>query len=191
MTIIPLVPASRPGSSSLPEGSSCVAAFTASHGTLRSRARSKSRASSPLLFGLAPRGVCLAPDVATGAVGSYPTFSPLPAPRTIRRCPEGFPSGYHRVTHRRRYFLCCTFRDQCHRLGFHPPLHQPPGVTRRVALLCKCRCRALARPLHPQTGVRTFLPPACRRQALARHPTREASDHPAHPPIRLYANRTQ
>src|SRR5277367_3531671 len=38
-----------------------------------------SRASSPLLFGLAPRGVFRAPDVAIGAVGSYPTFSPLPA----------------------------------------------------------------------------------------------------------------
>ncbi len=37
-----------------------------------------SRVSSPLLFGLAPRGVYLAPDVATGAVRSYRTFSPLP-----------------------------------------------------------------------------------------------------------------
>jgi hypothetical protein len=36
------------------------------------------RASPPLLFGLAPRGVFRAPDVATRAVGSYPTFSPLP-----------------------------------------------------------------------------------------------------------------
>jgi hypothetical protein len=35
-------------------------------------------ASPPLLFGLAPRGVFRAPDVATRAVGSYPTFSPLP-----------------------------------------------------------------------------------------------------------------
>ena len=39
---------------------------------------SASRAGSPLLFGLAPRGVFHASDVATGAVGSYPTFSPLP-----------------------------------------------------------------------------------------------------------------
>jgi len=38
-----------------------------------------SRAGSPLLFGLAPRGVCRASDVATGAVGSYPTVSPLPS----------------------------------------------------------------------------------------------------------------
>jgi hypothetical protein len=37
-----------------------------------------SRASSPLLFGLAPRGVFRASGVAIGAVGSYPTFSPLP-----------------------------------------------------------------------------------------------------------------
>ena len=43
-----------------------------------SKARSASRAGSPLLFGLAPRGVFRASGVTTGAVGSYPTFSPLP-----------------------------------------------------------------------------------------------------------------
>ena len=42
-----------------------------------------SRAGSPLLFGLAPRGVFRAPDVAIGAVGSYPTFSPLPNERAV------------------------------------------------------------------------------------------------------------
>src|SRR5271170_4425906 len=36
------------------------------------------RASPPLLFGLAPRGVFRAPGITTGTVGSYPTFSPLP-----------------------------------------------------------------------------------------------------------------
>ena len=30
------------------------------------------------LFGLAPNGVYRAPAIALGAVGSYPTFSPLP-----------------------------------------------------------------------------------------------------------------
>ena len=35
------------------------------------------RAGPPLLFGLAPRGVCRATGVATDPVGSYPTFSPL------------------------------------------------------------------------------------------------------------------
>src|SRR5262252_2470558 len=42
-------------------------------------ANSASRAGSPLLFGLAPRGVFRASLVAKRAVGSYPTFSPLPA----------------------------------------------------------------------------------------------------------------
>src|SRR5262245_35258418 len=32
------------------------------------------------LFDLAPRGVCPATPVTGGAVGSYPTVSPLPAP---------------------------------------------------------------------------------------------------------------
>ena len=44
-----------------------------------SRTFSASRAGSPLLFGLAPRGVFRASPVARRAVGSYPTFSPLPA----------------------------------------------------------------------------------------------------------------
>src|SRR6516164_2743148 len=93
-TIIPLVQASRPGSSDLPEGSSSRAAFAALKGACPlSRADSVSRASSPLLFGLAPRGVCLASNIAAEAVGSYPTFSPLPALRSIRRCPGGFPLG--------------------------------------------------------------------------------------------------
>ena len=51
---------------------------------------SASRASSALLFGLAPRGVCRAPDVATGAVGSYPTFSPLPATEPLEDVPKVF-----------------------------------------------------------------------------------------------------
>jgi len=109
-TIIPLVQASRHGSSDLPEGFILRWAFAALKGA-RFQAHSASRASSPLLFGLAPRGVCLASVIAAGAVGSYPTFSPLPALRSIRRRPEGFPPGYHRDTLRRRYILCGTFRE--------------------------------------------------------------------------------
>jgi hypothetical protein len=65
-TVIPLAYASPRSSSDLP-GSPCgphVAAF-------------KPPAS---LFGLAPGGVCRAADVATRAVRSYRTISPLPAP---------------------------------------------------------------------------------------------------------------
>ena len=47
------------------------------------------------LFGLAPDGVYRAVTVASAAVGSYPTVSPLPDP----------PGGGHR-----RSALCCTFR---------------------------------------------------------------------------------
>ena len=38
------------------------------------------RAASRRLFGLAPDEVFRAADIAIGAVGSYPAFSPLPAP---------------------------------------------------------------------------------------------------------------
>jgi hypothetical protein len=55
-----------------------MAFATANGARFLSKTRSASRAGSPLLFGLAPRGVFRASGVTTGAVGSYPTFSPLP-----------------------------------------------------------------------------------------------------------------
>jgi hypothetical protein len=89
--------------------------------------RSMSRASSPLLFGLAPRGVFRAFAIAGEAVGSYPTFSPLPVPTSSARRLAGFPARCHRATRRWRFnFL------------WHYPwprfAAKPPGVTRRVAL---------------------------------------------------------
>jgi hypothetical protein len=122
---------------------------------------STSRASSPLLFGLAPRGVCHAPGITAEAVGSYPTFSPLPALRTIRRCPEGFPPGYHRAAHRWRYCLCGTFR------GAVVPNHAPW----RYQAHCPFSARAEWCPDFPPAL------PACAFQA---------SDRPTHPPTPLY-----
>ena len=163
-TIIPLVPASRPGSSDLPEGPSYRAACGAAGSSLF-RARSASRASSPLLFGLAPRGVCLASAIADGAVGSYPTFSPLPSSRSIRRHLEGFPPSYHRDALRRRYFLCGTFREQQHRLQTVLPANPQTQVcaTAPLALPGALPFFAPAAPglcpaLRSRSGVRTFLP---------------------------------
>src|ERR1700690_380175 len=65
------------------------------------------RAAPPLLFGLAPRGVCPASRIAPAAVRSYRTFSPLPV------------SG--------RYIFCGTFR----RIRFE---RIPPAVSRHAAL---------------------------------------------------------
>src|SRR5215472_1627754 len=62
---------------------------------LASEART-GRASPPLLFGLAPRGVFRAPGIAVGAVGSYPTFSPLPNDLTSRGELAVFPQACRR-----------------------------------------------------------------------------------------------
>jgi hypothetical protein len=133
VTIIPLAPASRPGSSDLPEGSSFHASHLARKGAHSlSRMHSASRASSPLLFGLAPRGVCRAPDVATGAVGSYPTFSPLPATEPFEMS-RRFSFELSPGTFRRRYILCGTFRDVAETAAFAATPTAPPGVTRRDA----------------------------------------------------------
>ncbi len=77
-------------------------------------AGSAGRASPPLLFGLAPRGVCRAGDIAAAAVGCYPTFSPLPAREPCRH-PGGFPLVCHRALLRRRYLFCGTFRESSQR----------------------------------------------------------------------------
>ena len=65
------------------------------------------RTTPPLLFGLAPRGVCPASRIARAAVRSYRTFSPLPR--------------------QRRYIFCGTFREnRFERI--------PPAVSRHAAL---------------------------------------------------------
>jgi hypothetical protein len=116
-TIIPLGRTSRCGSSNLPEGSPSrqLAPSGWERVPLQKRG-SAGRVSPSLLFGLAPRGVCHAGDITAAAVGSYPTFSPLPAREPCRH-PEGFPPVCHRVTHCRRYLLCGTFREPSR----HPP----------------------------------------------------------------------
>jgi hypothetical protein len=63
-----------------------------------SSAMHSDRASPPLLFGFAPRGVFRAPDVATRAVGSYPTVSPLPNAPTETGRPSVFPQACRRGT---------------------------------------------------------------------------------------------
>jgi hypothetical protein len=86
-------------------------------------ANSTSRAGSPLLFGLAPRGVFRASCVATRAVGSYPTFSPLP-----NDAREDVSQVYLRdatVQLRRRYILCGTFRERTGWRRFDSALLKP------------------------------------------------------------------
>jgi hypothetical protein len=157
-TIIPLAPASRPGSSNLPEGSSCPAACATVKGALLlSQKHSSSRAGSPLLFGLAPRGVCHALDITAEAVGSYPTFSPLPTSRTFEDVPKvflraitglraagGIVSVALSVNSSTGFSLCvCFFAGTFHarRPSFTDSslCYRSPGVTRRIALLCSRR----------------------------------------------------
>jgi hypothetical protein len=93
------------------------------------------RASPPLLFGLAPRGVFRAPSVATRAVGSYPTFSPLPNALDRKRRARGFavdlPQG---ANHTGGIFSVALSVAATSRFAFAERATQPPGVTRRVAL---------------------------------------------------------
>ena len=112
--IIPLGPGSHRDSSSLPEGSRCTLACAIAKGARsiceRTR-RSMSRAGSPLLFGLAPRGVFRALAIASESGGLLPHLFTLTNDASIARRLAGFPARCHRAALRRRFIFCGTFRS--------------------------------------------------------------------------------
>lgn len=125
-------------------------------------------ASPPLLFGLAPRGVFRAPDVTTRAVGSYPTFSPLPNALDRKRPASGFAEGRPpRCKLTGGLIFCGTFRSSAASANSQS---QPPGVTRRVAPPWP----TLASSPRPESGLSS-------RPPLAR----ATGDRPAHPPSQI------
>jgi len=157
--IIPLGPGSLRDSSSLPEGRRSHF-FKCNH---------TGRAGPPLLFGLAPRGVFRAPGIADGAVGSYPTFSPLPNALCRNWQAPRFPASLPpRPKPHRRFIFCGTFRSRVPGASLRPQnlKDRPPGVTRRVAPSWP----ALASSPRPESG-------------LSSRPGTHAGtgDHPAHP----------
>jgi len=70
------------------------------------------RVSPPLLFGLAPRGVCRAASIAACAVGSCPTVSPLPSAAALKDPLKVLPPADHRANLHRRFVFCGTIRSQ-------------------------------------------------------------------------------
>jgi hypothetical protein len=157
--IILLGPESLRDSSSLPEG--------------RSNSFECSRtgwASPPLLFDLAPRGVFHAPDVATRAVGSYPTFSPLPNAPTVRGEPQVLPVACRRSSSVTGGLFSVALSVAALQACLRTPQTKPPGVTRRVALHLERLPMATSRLWSPD------FPPV--HLAFAKR----TGDHPAHPP---------
>ena len=74
------------------------------------RFRSRDGPSHGPLFGLAPNGVYRAASLTLGAVGSYPTFSPLPRPKPWR------------------YIFCGTFRQSSSRINCPRVSSAEPGL---------------------------------------------------------------
>ena len=151
---IPLGPESLRDSSSLPEGCRNV---------LSRGASLADRASPPLLFGLAPRGVCRAPGITDGAVGSYPTFSPLPNALDQTRLALGITSGLpQRCKLTGGLILCGTFRSRA------PKWLAPTSSMRNP----------LALPGALPNGVRTFLPLVPHRPCGQLETNRRSPDSP-------------
>ena len=74
------------------------------------RFRSRDGPSQGPLFGLAPNGVYRAASLTLGAVGSYPTFSPLPRPKPWR------------------FIFCGTFRQSSSRINCPRISPAEPGL---------------------------------------------------------------
>ena len=155
---------------------------------------STSRASSPLLFGLAPRGVFRAPDVAIGAVGSYPTFSPLPTMRAFRRRLAGFPARCHRARSAGGLFSVALSVTPCSSDSRRRST-SPPGVTRRVALSRSASQQNAVLRHRPSRayddGVRTFLPSSV-ISGLSKRPAHDRDQRsPGSPAILIIARHHQ
>ena len=153
-----------------------------------------SRASSPLLFGLAPRGVCRAVPIARDAVGSYPTFSPLPNEASESKTSRRFSCAMPPCCSAGGIFSVALSVTEPHRAGLNPALHTEM-CNSALRQILRGRPLALpgALPFYPEAaakrleglrhrlsrayddGVRTFLPP----RLLG------TSDHPARPPTLL------
>ena len=111
MTIIPLASASRPGSSDLPEGLSFRSAYASRNGAHLFERAQRAGPALPSYLVLHHAGFAMPAALLPPRWALTPPFHPCLALRTIRRHPEGFPPGYHRVTLRRRFVLCGAFRD--------------------------------------------------------------------------------
>jgi hypothetical protein len=111
------------------------------------------RAGPPLLFDLAPRGVFRAPNVAIRAVGSYPTFSPLPNALDRRRRAQGFAWGLPPRSKLTGGLFSVALSVAAPRTALARSFDaQPPGVTRRAALRSNFPA-ALANPAAMESGL--------------------------------------
>src|SRR3974390_1239112 len=70
----------KPNSVCVPLGTERIICLRGHYPKLVPPKRNRSGPLRSFLFGLAPDEVFRAPAIALGAVGSYPTFSPLPGP---------------------------------------------------------------------------------------------------------------
>jgi|GEM_PF-4849421 len=124
--IIPLVPASPLGSSSLPEG--CSQRWIAPSPRERACLRKRSQRAGPALpsyLALHHAGFSVPPMLPPERWALTPPFHPCQTERAFRRRPAGFPARCHRASLGRRYILCGTFRSSA------APRRVEPGPTRR------------------------------------------------------------
>jgi hypothetical protein len=144
--IIPLVPASPPGSSSLPEG--CSQRWLSPSPREDANFRKHSQRAGPALpsyLALHHAGFSVPPMLPPERWALTPPFHPCQTERAFRRRLAGFPARCHRASPSRRYILCGTFREQWHRL-------QP------VLLLCPHDADHTSRKQTAQTQVCTTAP---------------------------------
>ena len=162
--IIPLVPVSLPGSSSLPEGSH--PRWLSPPQTERAFFRKRAQRAGPALpsyLALHHAGFSVPPVLPPERWALTPPFHPCQTELAFRRRLAGFPVRCHRAPLRRRSILCGTFRDAVVAASYlaifnlAPWRYQArcplPAVPKDFGVIRHRLSRAY------DDGVRTFLPP--------------------------------
>jgi len=147
VTIIPLAPASRPGSSDLPEGSSFCAACAAQKGARSFKRTQRAGPALPSYLVLHHAGFALPPALLSERWALTPPFHPYPHRVPFEDVPKVFLWAITGIRSAGGIFSVALSVTRFFRSA-------SPGVTRRVALL-----------LLSQSGVRTFLPSSPLAQA--------------------------
>ena len=150
MTIIPLAPASRPGSSDLPEGSSFHAVCTTHKGACSFERAQRAGPALPSYLVLHHAGFAVPASLLTPRWALTPPFHPYLRRVPSKDIPKVFLRAITGIRSAGGIFSVALSVTRSLRTA-------SPGVTRRVAQSCSCGSQP--KPRTALTGgVRTFLP---------------------------------
>ncbi len=172
VTIIRLAPASRPGSSDLPEGSSFRATCAAQEGARFVKRTQRAGPALPSYLVLHRAGFAMPATLLAPRWALTPPFHPYLRGAPLEDIPKVFLRAITGIRSAGGIFSVALSVNSS--TGFS----LRSGHRLKSVLPLPWRYQARCPTPLSRSGVRTFLPPGCLRN--------QASDHPAHPPFSLY-----